>query len=117
MTTDIPYGWAVGVDDELCIADSRNSWKMLCGRTRGFMPEVVPAPVRVHEVCARLWESKLRRVKPRLDPYGRCPQCWGDVPLSGAVIGPHQALVRTRHGESFTGGPCLGAGMAPEVDG
>lgn len=112
----ISYGWAVGVTDECCIASPTDQARMLCGRQRGYVPNVPPPfPARVCAECQRRWEQRGLQPEPVLDPYGTCPECGGHVPLAADLVGAHGKWRRTRHGERFTDEPCPGKGMEPEA--
>ena len=108
-----PYGWAAGVDDEVCIANPDNPTRMLCRRWRGFVPVVPPAfPGRVHDECRELRESGGDR-PPEPEP-GACPECSGDIPLDGGKVAAHGMWVVGRHGVNQTDKPCPGEGADPE---
>lgn len=113
----VPYGWAAGVDDECCIASPTTRHRMLCGRRRGFVPDVPPAfPPRVHDECARLWEAGGCTAEQALDAYGTCPECWGDVALVEGRIGGHGKWVQGKFGAQMSSEPCRGKGMEPATE-
>jgi hypothetical protein len=117
MTTP-PYGWASGISHECCILSPRDRHRMLCGRWVAYAPEVPPAfPHAVHDVCERLWKEGGHQAVPRLDAYGKCPVCSGDIPLDGGLIAAHGKWVVGRHGVAPSSEPCPGEGDLPESEG
>ena len=111
----VPYGWAAGVTDECCIASPTDQARMLCGRKRGFVPEVPPAfPAAVHDECQRLWKEGGHQAELVLGEYGECPVCSADLPLEDGKVAAHRKRVVGRGGPRVTSEPCPGAGMTPE---
>ncbi len=112
----IPYCWAAGVSDEVCIARPTNSTKALCGRWIDFLPTVPPVhPHRVHDVCERLWVDGGHVPAPVLDQYGTCPACGGDAPLKDGLVGAHPAWVVGVFGQRPGDEGCGGEGLEPEA--
>lgn len=116
----IPYGYADGFDTEWCIHDLSNPAYMLCGRRKGFIPVAPPLfPAFVHERCRVKWFRPARKpvVSEPVEVYGTCPDCFGEVPLAGGLIGAHGAWVVGRHGAKVSATPCTGESERPEVAG
>ncbi len=112
----IPYCWAAGVTDEVCIVRPTNATKALCGRWVDYAPTVPPVhPHRVHDVCAQLWAEGGLVSAPVLDVYGTCPACGGEAPLNGDVVAAHPAWVVGPFGQRPGDLACAGEGAVPGV--
>lgn len=116
--SQIPYGWAADVDFECCIVSPTNAHRMLCGRWVAYAPTVPPQfPHAVHDECRRLWTEGGHKPVEVLDVYGICPDCAGETPLKGGLVGAHAAWRMGRHGLYPSAEACTGEGKAPEPEG